>query len=403
MPNPGRSPGWLQRLLLIVGGGLVTLVVLELALWVAHYPLTNFPQGMFQEDERIGYHRLSPDFHGTVRSWEVNYQVDTNAIGMRGGALRTRQEVGWRLLGLGDSFTFGVGVDEEHTYLRQLEHLLNHEGRSSAAGSVEVLNAGVPGYGTVHELRYLERIGLRYEPDLVLLGFYVANDLSDNAPQSLRTVQGFLVPQGQVNFVNVKIWLRHHFRTYACVADTLKHQKRLGDILAHVGLVKLADPGMNVRYQAVQFYLKAPPAEVLAMWQQAEELLVRMRNLLQQHDSRLVVVIIPDRISVYERWLERAVRQAGRSIAEFDGAQPHHTLAALCQRHQIPFLDLLPVMRETASQESGLYFDYDGHWTPAGHRVAAQTIFRFLKANPSLREAHGTAAVSMVNSHLGAA
>ena len=42
--------------------------------------------------------------------------------------------------------------------------------------SIEVINAGIPGYTTYQELEFLKIYGLQMEPDLVVLGF-VFNDL----------------------------------------------------------------------------------------------------------------------------------------------------------------------------------------------------------------------------------
>ena len=56
-----------------------------------------------------------------------------------------------------------------------LEKLL--EGGKS---NIEVFNAGVFGYGTINEYLYLKNYGLKFSPDLVLLGIYAPNDCGDN-------------------------------------------------------------------------------------------------------------------------------------------------------------------------------------------------------------------------------
>jgi lysophospholipase L1-like esterase len=83
---------------------------------------------------------------------------------------------------LGDSVTWGAGVREEDTFARKLEAALAAE----LACPVEVVNAGVSGYGTVEELDVLAHEGLGFEPDAVVV-YYVEND-----NQSVAHLQGGL-------------------------------------------------------------------------------------------------------------------------------------------------------------------------------------------------------------------
>jgi hypothetical protein len=82
----------------------------------------------------------------------------------------------FRILGLGDSFTYGAGADFERTYLYRLEQMLN--GRSGDHPRVEIIKAGVPRYYPQLERILLDRYGRAFSPDLVLVGF-VPNDVID--------------------------------------------------------------------------------------------------------------------------------------------------------------------------------------------------------------------------------
>ena len=76
-----------------------------------------------------------------------------------------------RIVGLGDSVTFGWGVDEDDTFLAVLARELAAELRRP----VEVLNTGVPGYNTAMEVAAFERRALAWRPDVVLVD-WVGND-----------------------------------------------------------------------------------------------------------------------------------------------------------------------------------------------------------------------------------
>jgi hypothetical protein len=98
--------------------------------------------------------------------------LNSNSAGMRG-----RDEYGehppdgvTRIVLLGDSFAFGEEVADHETFAHRVEELLPR---------VEVLNLGVHGYGHDQMLIYLGEEGLRYHPDIVIVGF-VQDDMQRN-------------------------------------------------------------------------------------------------------------------------------------------------------------------------------------------------------------------------------
>jgi len=78
-----------------------------------------------------------------------------------------------RVLVLGDSVAFGMDVADGESWPERL-----------ARPGLEVVNLAVPGFGTDQELLRLEREGLAYRPDVIVVGFCLANDLVDNALDS---------------------------------------------------------------------------------------------------------------------------------------------------------------------------------------------------------------------------
>jgi hypothetical protein len=84
-----------------------------------------------------------------------------------------------RILVLGDSYSLGVGVHEEHTFSAQLQALLN-EGRAGAPGSPEydVINCSVSGYATLQERQHFEILAPIYRPDVVVLAMVLNDDAS---------------------------------------------------------------------------------------------------------------------------------------------------------------------------------------------------------------------------------
>ncbi|PYV08477.1 MAG: hypothetical protein DMG23_13445 [Acidobacteria bacterium] len=90
--------------------------------------------------------------------------LSSNSKGIRGNTEYPyqRQPGRQRILVLGDSFTFGDEVSDDETYAHYLEELLP---------GTEVLNMGISGYGHDQMLLYLKGEGVKYKPDVVVVGF----------------------------------------------------------------------------------------------------------------------------------------------------------------------------------------------------------------------------------------
>jgi hypothetical protein len=149
----------------------ISLAVLELfgrlfdPFGVSYYPeMARYLDTLIVE-EPIGYRNkpgLIGNFFGTT--------VRINSHGMRDKEISQSTDPGtFRILFLGDSVPFGIGVEEEDSLPSQLERIAN--ANAVTGEEYEVLNMGVPSYNTEQELIQLKTIGLDLKPDLVLLLF----------------------------------------------------------------------------------------------------------------------------------------------------------------------------------------------------------------------------------------
>lgn len=102
--------------------------------------------------------------------------VHINALGLRGPEVPLEKAPGSRrVVVFGDSFVFGLGVDEEHLMTAHLQRFLT----ATQGRPVEVVNAGVAGYATDQELILFRELGPRLRPDLVIL-VMCDNDFEEN-------------------------------------------------------------------------------------------------------------------------------------------------------------------------------------------------------------------------------
>jgi lysophospholipase L1-like esterase len=139
-------------------------------------PFVQEAEGLLRPDKEL-FWALRPNLDRYSKG--VKATVRTNSLGLRTYEVDSKKPNEFRILSLGESTTFGMGVPNEKTYSAVLEESLN---RIDKTHFYRVINAGVSAYSSFQSLKYLERRGLRLKPDLVL--FY--HEVNDYLPSSLR-------------------------------------------------------------------------------------------------------------------------------------------------------------------------------------------------------------------------
>ncbi|HEX5011464.1 MAG TPA: GDSL-type esterase/lipase family protein [Planctomycetota bacterium] len=166
---------FLRRASLAVGGLLLALLLAELLLRAAGVgrPAALSPfgtegaaAGVVVEDPELVY-RFKPGV--TLLD---TYRINT--LGYRGPEVGPRRPGQLRLLAVGDSTTFGLGVAEPQRWSDVLGRLL--AALLQDRREVEVCNAGVPSYTSQQNLVQLERDLSALQPDIVLLHVTGHND-----------------------------------------------------------------------------------------------------------------------------------------------------------------------------------------------------------------------------------
>lgn len=165
------------RLLLIVAVQcLIVFGLLECAgriadpIGISYYPETARFLDRLILEEPIGY-RLPPGLHERFHGADVI----VNSLGMRDREVAPTKPPGEvRVLLMGDSVPFGIGVAYEDSIPFQLENVLN--AAAPPGRTYRVLNMGVPSYNTEQELVQLQTLGMSLEPDAAVL-LFSANDI----------------------------------------------------------------------------------------------------------------------------------------------------------------------------------------------------------------------------------
>lgn len=173
------------NLLLLCVSLVIASIVGEIALRLFWPPLI-MPRWV--ENAPYGIRKNVGNVRGTIITPEYRHKVSSNSEGFRGTREYSVAKPSgvFRAVVLGDSVVNGYGVEDEQTFCALLEKKL------SSTRPAEVLNMGIAGFCNAEELIQLQHVGLRYEPDLVILGYFV-NDHFENLISDL-----FLLKDGKL-------------------------------------------------------------------------------------------------------------------------------------------------------------------------------------------------------------
>jgi hypothetical protein len=407
------------RVGLILAGLLLPLLALEIGVRVLGLAPPPEPNpAIWQPHPLMGWWHIPYSgglFHSQYNEFEAEVRINARS-------LRDR-EIGYdnpsgalRVLSLADSFGEALQVNLAQTYHKQLEGLL----ADSLSRPVEVINGGVGGWGTDQEAIFYVAEGFRYEPEIVLLAFFVRNDTVNNyGPLELASVSGSqqkeffsLSPEGELippaareaeSKAKAEALLLNqpqpdHTPVLLPLADSLWQWSALyrlivpylrdippvvqkigpSGLLGGEGVVRAGHPTTPVHF----FVYQSPPdKEFEAAWALTEAIIKRLRDEVESHGARLAVVIIGAPEQVYSAEGERllAANPALQKLT-LDLELPNRRLGTFLAAEKIPYLDLLPVFRQAARepQTPPLHFRHDGHWTVTGHQLAAEAIHKFL-------------------------
>jgi hypothetical protein len=300
-------------------------------------------------DKDLGLRQLA-GAKGRLRAPDFVTEVAINSKGLRDREYPYAKTPGTRrILCLGDSFTFGYGVEADRTFAKALERALNADAVED--GPWEVMNAGVTGTGTAHHLAYFSLEGRKYDPDFVLLSFCSKNDFSDNAKCGLYSLSdGRLVKHatrlGRVGKV------RHAIESIPG-SRSIMRRSRLLMFFGH----RIASWIYSRREFAPEDPVAAEARRTEA-YRLTESLIVALRDSCRARDCELVMAVVPEIDGGDTR--EEAVR-----------------LVADVRAQGVTCMDLRPAFDACVDPATEYFYAADHHWNASGHFVVARTLYDF--------------------------
>ena len=394
----------LQNLALTFFSILFTLALLEGAARIL-----KLGTGLFwQPDPQLGWVNI-PNASGWESCYgECEIRVTINSQGLRDREIPYENESGSkRILMLGDSTTAAMQVTLEDTFVKQLESNLNE-----SDGSWEVINGGVNAYGTDNELLFYRLEGEKYDPDIVFLNMYLANDVYNNHPtlelryggQSAKPyftlndageleLQNFPMEDTATFWTSVGTFLKKNFQLPRFIAQTLALRGDVpGWLQPIIGLfsggrattqtanepAESAAEGVNEGEEtAVQTPPRRPdicdpdPLPIIEnAWNVTEALILEMQKEVEANGAEFAVLVIPA--------APQLVPPQGDG-EEWYCDVPNDRLTAFLDSAGIPYLDMLPQFREEALAGNGpYYFERDFHMNELGHDLASDLLYQFV-------------------------
>ena len=237
-----------------------------------------------------------------------------------------------RIIGLGDSFTYGSGVKNVNaTYLKKLEKLLNEKNISN----YEVLSFAKPGINIEEEIQILKQQGLKYKPDIIILG-YVLNDFYDIEGKTQCKSKEHTIP-----FFG--FWLRNFSYLYYFLETRINKLIEKSNVECTYGeyLDHVFESEKNKEYNMKYF----------------EELY----NISQQNNAKLLVVTFP---LIHE-------------LQNYPFTEAHKFVEESGKKYDLEVIDLLPYYQNFTEEEL-IVNTYDRHPNELGHELAAQAIYDFI-------------------------
>jgi hypothetical protein len=370
---------YIRRPLLLLASVILTLSLIEFPAFInvldyreifglnfAWWPINNVkdpelihirrPYAHFSGETRGGgatkYHRIPPS-DMTFYRWDVKCDRNgfRNPVGLKSADIAM----------IGDSFIEGLTVADNELVSSRLAHL---------QGQV-VANLGQSAYGPQQELIVLKRYGLPLRPRTVLWMFSEGTDLKD------------VVYYDRVMYHPPNFWQAFLDRSLTkIVRNRLRTPPKFPGVSC-AGVFQ-ASGGKTV---TLYFTTRALPfsKQDLDAIDETTRIIADAHNLCAAQGARLIFVFVPEKFRVFHAFCQ--FPQGSECPNWVVNDMPERFQKAVPSvSSDIGYLDLTPSLVDATKRGAVPYYPDDDHWSPEGHKIAAEAINDYLL---SARESEG--------------
>lgn len=313
------------------------------------YIHAHYPKNIFKVSSTDLSYLMTPNFKGNFSGTTVIL----NSQGQRDKEHSLKKEANtYRILCVGDSMVFGYGVAQDEPFPAQLQGILSGDKEIN----YEVINAAVPGHNTYQERVYLERVGIKYNPDLVIVGICM-NDITGGmaALSMLGTLidvkGGYYTYEDMPTFSKLQYFLiRHSYFFQYCL---LKFR-----VFLEKCKPKDLDLTNGYSEDSLRYYSGLASPEAKKREGIFKKELLKIKDLTK--DIKLLLIIFPNDIQLDNDNLKK----------------PQKMLADFFNKNNISYIDFLSIFKKYPKRE--LFVDI-GHPSKFGHKLVAEEIFNYIK------------------------
>lgn len=325
-----------------------------LALFYPQMPLNIVAENIFfvEHDNELGWVNKK-GAQGTYKPNldEPSVYVRINSEGMRGGE-RDRETWKRRILFLGDSVTFGHGIDEKDAYPFIVKEMMP---------DADIINLGTIGYGTDQEYLLLKKQGIGYKPDIVVVGF-TPGDVRDNMCSLMNNyykpffklkdkgIQLHGVPVPEAVYINKEYLKDSRLKRFLYNNSNL-YRLFFNRLIGHKAKIEMVEE--MSRQEGLELTLR---------------LLKEMDSYCNANGCKMVVLILPNGI-----WMQEELKTGNRE--GFYGF-----FLEMLKQEGIRYIDPHYVLMDRLRHQDEIFLKGDPvHLNASGHRIVAEFLYKELK------------------------
>ncbi len=326
---------------------------------------------------------LKPNLDATLMLGDGSTgRVITNALGFRNTEeLRIPKPVDeFRILFLGDSFTYGYRTDQS----RSAVHVMETRLRERLNRNVRIYPAWVGNQAGL--LEWLRSYPEKFQADMILHGICLGNDLRTSLlaqnPAARADGSVWLDRPIPAEYLDLSRYERDDTFIPGTEMRTMRRQLRIAQTMRLLFSPSPISTGKPIPRGA-------PP-----MWNTQNDIGVFIKDLTNgdelfallganlsaakklSGETPFHAILFPQRFQQSKREWEAQVRYYGLNAESFDLDGPNRRLAEICAEQGLACLDLLPAFRSRGDEI--LHYPYDMHWNDAGNRLAGEAMADYL-------------------------
>lgn len=383
-----RLKVWLPRLIAIGLGILLTVAIDRVVGFLS--PAGTAQTGLlFGPNQRTRYDNI-----------EFDVVVSTNNVGIRDHDIGPKSSGAFRVVVLGDSFTFGWGVELSEAWVKQMERRLRHQ----FGEQVEVINLGKPASFPRHYADVLEHSVTLFQPDLVIVAILQGDDMRQHIGRGGRPVAGVMrcTPVTRVFdrltetlWPNTMMLISRHTTVHMaqvsdgwrplaeqshCMFDATMKQSfdRLDQTMKDAFLTGRVNPSLvDLAVRSPQIWTDTLDGYDGELGRGIEDMagaLRRIKTTADRHDIPVLAISVP-----YATYASESSQQGFAQLGYVMTPEmlmthaPDEAVRQAASLAGVPFTLVTSSFRKEAQRES-LFFHFDGHFNAAGNRVFAELV-----------------------------